>query len=203
MKRKLTFSITLGLSVALLSLTSSNWTVKAKQAGGALAFPGTVAAPKQRCTLEPSGPAAFFGTVGNMPSGASVIDMRASWPATVSCQQPSPLEGQTVEIQQRLAVRIDDNGRVMGRTMLGIDINGDMAPEERFRGRITGSWSTVGDDTTITFDTRAHSRGGTQALIDNSGMVVCWLFSPQAEIMSFTPGTLEVKSGTEFGVILN
>ena len=196
MKRKITFSITLVLSVVVLSLISSDSTAKA------LVFPETAAAAlKQSCTLTPSGPASWTTN----ESANSEVRVRARWHDTVSCEQPSPLEGQIVEIEQRLGIRTgktgnDDEGHgthVSGPTQVAITLNEEVV---FFHGHVRGPVTCDASVCTLDAEVRANGPRGSHL----RGFLSIQ-FQTTGHVLSFTPDDFEligVKSGTEFGVIL-
>ena len=170
MERKITLSLVLALSVVIVSLMSSDSTAKA------LVFPGAAAAPKQRCTFTPV-PGTTQVDLGDVDL---TIDVDAMWDATVHCAQPSPLEGQTVEIRQRLAVRIDD-GRAMGPTQVLVRGNPDWA----FRGHVRGNNLCDAGVCTLNLETRANGPGGSQL----RGFLSIE-FQTTGNVLSFTPGEI-------------
>ena len=154
MQRKIAWSLVLALTVVIVSQISSGSTAKA------LVFPGAVAAPKQRCTLTP-----VEGTISWVTAHPETnpLGVRAMWDAIVHCEQPSPIEGATVEIRQRLAVRINDNGRAMGPTQLAIVQGVDETPPVgslSFRGHVRGNTTCDAGVCTLNLETRANGPGG-------------------------------------------
>lgn len=155
MERKITLSLVLALSVVIVSLMSSDSTAKA------LVFPGAAAAPKQRCTFTPVEGTTSWVTAQPENNPLGVLAM---WDAIVHCEQPSSFEGQTIGIEQRLAVRIDD-GRAMGPTQILVRGNTDWA----FHGRVRGPVTCDAGVCTLNLETRANGPGGSQ--LHGSGVI--------------------------------
>jgi len=181
MKLKIKSSIALTTSVVLLLLMPSDSTAKA------LAFPETdAAAPKQHCTITPSGPATF--NEGGIYGSPGQIMIAATWSGTLHCDNPTPLEGSTFEVRQRLAVHVQ-KGRAMGPTqiVLGLIYGADQRSEP-FHGDVQGDVTCDAGVCMLKLETRANGSRGSQL----RGSVAIEVDAATHEVLSFTPDTVSL-----------